>query len=407
MVSALRLAEEGYEVYLVEKEDTLGGQAKDIYYTLKGEDVQKFLSKLIEKVTSNNKIHIFTAATIEKIEGFVGNFKTTIKLNSSLKELEHGAVIVASGANEYQPTEYLFGKDKRVVTQRKLEELIATKKLNVSNQSSIVMIQCIGSRCDENPYCSRVCCSEAIKNALALKKMNKQVNVYILYRDVRTYGFKEDWYQKAREQGVLFIRYEEDDKPEVKLNKDKLEVLVKDLILEEKLLISADLVVLSTATVPSEDNKELSQLLKVPLNEDGFFMEAHAKLRPVDFATDGIFVCGLAHSPKFIEESICQANACAARACTILSRDELEVEGIVAEVNELKCKGCRLCKEICPYGAIDVELKKVLGKEKEVARVNPALCKGCGACSASCRSGSIDLKGFSDSEILTQIGALV
>ena len=407
MVSALRLAEEGYEVYLVEKDDKLGGQARSIYYTLEGEDVQKFLGELIDKVTSNDKIHVFTAAAVGKIEGFVGNFKTTIEVNSSLQELEHGIVIVTTGAKEYQPTQYLYGKERRVITQRELEKLIASQNLDFNSQSSIVMIQCVGSRNGDSPYCSRICCSEAIKNALKIKKVNRKANVYILYRDMRTYGFREDYYQEAREEGVVFIRYEEDDKPEVRVNGGKLRVLAKDLILSERLLIPADLVVLSTATRPLEDNKELSQMLKVPLNEDGFFLEAHVKLRPVDFATEGIFLCGLAHSPKFIDETICQANACVSRACTILSREELQVEGTVAKVNEVKCVGCRFCKEVCPYGAIDVSPKKVLGREKEVAQVNVALCKGCGACSASCRSGAIDVKGFSNEQIFAQIGALM
>jgi len=407
MISALRLAEEGYEVYLVEKEREPGGQAKDIYYTLEGEDVQKFLGELIGKVKSNDKIRLFTAAKIEKIEGFVGNFKTTVKVDSSLKELEHGIIIVATGAKEYQPTEYLYGKEKRVITQRELEKLIVSGKSDINTQTSIVMIQCVGSRNDKHPYCSRVCCSEAIKNALKIKEINKKANVYILYRDMRTYGFKEDYYQKAREEGVIFIRYEEGQEPEVKKGKERLEILVKDLILKENLLINADLVVLSTGTAPREDNKELSQMLKVPLSEDGFFLEAHVKLRPVDFATDGVFLCGLAHSPKFIEESISQANAAVSRACTILSREQLEAEGIVSIVNEVKCVGCTLCKEVCPYGAIDIKLKEILGKEKEVAEVNVVLCKGCGACAASCRSGAINLKGFSDEEIIEQIGAVI
>jgi len=332
MISALRLTEEGYEVYLIEKERELGGQARDIYYTLEGEDAQKFLGELINKVKSNERIHLFTGAKIENIEGFVGNFKTTIKIDASLQELEHGIIIVATGAKEYQPTEYLYGKDKRIITQRELEKLIVNGKFDINTKNSIVMIQCVGSRNDKHPYCSRICCSEAIKNALKIKEMNKKANVYILYRDIRTYGFKEDYYQKAREEGVIFIRYEEGKEPEVKKGKEKLEILIKELILKENLLINADLVVLSTGVVFSEDTEELAQMLKVPLNEDGFFLEAHVKLRPVDFATEGIFLCGLAHSPKFIEESISQANAAVSRACTILSKEKILAEGIVAFV---------------------------------------------------------------------------
>ncbi|MBC7190557.1 CoB--CoM heterodisulfide reductase iron-sulfur subunit A family protein, partial [Candidatus Aerophobetes bacterium] len=403
MVSALRLAEEGYEVCLVEKEDKLGGQANDIYYTLEGEDVQGFLKDLITKVNSNKKVHVFTSAKIEKIEGFVGNFKTTFKVGSSQKEFEHGVIIVATGAKEYYPVEYLYGKDERIITQRALEKLIFCKKLNITSGTSVVMIQCVGSRDEKRPYCSRICCAEALKNALEIKKINKKADVYIVFRDIRTYSFREDFYRKAREEGVVFIRYSEKEKPDVRINGKKLEVIVKDQVLGEKLLIPADLVVLSTGVVAPDANQELSKLLKVPLNQDGFFMEAHAKLRPVEFATEGVFLCGLAHSPKFIEESIWQADACASRACTILSRGKIEIEGEIARVNEVKCSGCRLCEKICPYGAIEIKVKKVLGREKEVAQVNAALCKGCGACSASCRSGSIDLKGFSSEQILAQI----
>jgi heterodisulfide reductase subunit A-like polyferredoxin len=394
MTSALRLAEEGYEVYLVEKERELGGQAKDIHYTLEGEDVQKFLGKLIAKVKSNDRIRLFSGAKIENIEGFVGNFKTTVKIDSSIKELEHGIIIVATGAKEYQPTEYLYGKERGVVTQRELEKLIVSGKLEVNTQNSMVMIQCVGSRNDKHPYCSRICCSEAIKNALKIKQLNKKANIYILYRDMRTYGFKEDYYQRAREEGVIFIRYEEGQEPEVRKGKEKLEVLVKDLILKENLLINADLVVLSTGVISSEDGEELAQMLKVPLNEDGFFLEAHVKLRPVDFATEGIFLCGLAHSPKFIEESISQANAAISRACTILAKDKILAEGTVVSVNEDRCNGCGICEAVCIYNAIEID------KEKRVAKVNEALCKGCGTCTGACFSGAINQRGFKREQIL-------
>jgi len=399
MISALKLAEEGYEVYLVEKERELGGQAKDIHYTLEGEDVQKFLGKLIDKVKSNDRIRLFTGVKIENIEGFVGNFKTTVKIDSSIKEFEHGIIIVATGAKEYQPTEYLYGKERGVVTQRELEKLMVSGKLEVNNQNSMVMIQCVGSRNDKHPYCSRICCSEAVKNALKIKQLNKKANIYILYRDMRTYGFKEDYYQRAREEGVIFIRYEEGQEPEVRKGKEKLEVLVKDLILKENLLINADLVVLSTGIISSEDGGELAQMLKVPLNEDGFFLEAHVKLRPVDFATEGIFLCGLAHSPKFIEESISQANAAISRACTILAKDKILAEGIVVSVNEDICSGCGICEVLCHYSAIEID------EQDKVAKINAALCKGCGTCCAACPSGALDLKGFRRKQILSMIKA--
>ena len=399
MTSALRLAEEGYEVYLVEKERELGGQAKDIHYTLEGEDVQKFLGELIAKVQSNDRIRLFSGAKIENIEGFVGNFKTTVKIDSSLKELEHGIIIVATGAKEYQPTEYLYGKERGVVTQRELEKLMVSGKLEVNTQNSMVMIQCVGSRNDQHPYCSRICCSEAIKNALKIKQLNKKANIYILYRDMRTYGFKEDYYQRAREEGVIFIRYEEGQEPEVRKGKEKLEVLVKDLILKENLLINADLVVLSTGVIASEDGEELAQMLKVPLNEDGFFLEAHVKLRPVDFATEGIFLCGLAHSPKFIEESISQANAAISRACTILAKDKILAEGTVVSVNEDRCNGCGICEAVCIYNAIEID------QEKRVAKVNETLCKGCGTCTGACFSGAINQRGFKREQILAMTKA--
>jgi len=399
MTSALKLAEEGYEVYLVEKERELGGQAKDIHYTLEGEDVQKFLGKLIDKVKSNDRIRLFTGVKIENIEGFVGNFKTTVKIDSSIKEFEHGIIIVATGAKEYQPTEYLYGKERGVVTQRELEKLMVSGKLEVNTQNSMVMIQCVGSRNDKHPYCSRICCSEAVKNALKIKQLNKKANIYILYRDMRTYGFKEDYYQRAREEGVIFIRYEEGQEPEVRKGKEKLEVLVKDLILKENLLINADLVVLSTGIISSEDGGELAQMLKVPLNEDGFFLEAHVKLRPVDFATEGIFLCGLAHSPKFIEESISQANAAISRACTILAKDKILAEGIVVSVNEDICSGCGICEVLCHYSAIEID------EQDKVAKINAALCKGCGTCCAACPSGALDLKGFRRKQILSMIKA--
>ena len=406
MTSALKLADEGFEVYLVEKEKQLGGNLKDIHYILYGEDVQKYLQSLIKQVKDNKKIRIFTDTEIENVAGYIGNFKTTIKNKQKTLEFVHGIIIVATGAQENNPKEYLYGKSDQVLTQRELEHKIAIDIFSIGDNQNVVMIQCVGSRDDDHPYCSRVCCTEAIKNALKIKEVNNKANVYVLYRDMRTYGFKEDYYQKAREKGIIFIRYTPDRKPKVKQDDDRLTVKIFDELLNEELSIQTDILVLSAGIVPLDENYRLSQMLKVPLNEDGFFLEAHMKLRPVDFATDGVFLAGMAHSPKFIDESISQACAAVSRACTILTKDYLELPGKVAKVIEARCVGCGLCVEICSYQAIELVTKTIDGKEKIVAQVNEALCKGCGACAGACYSGSIQHSGFTDSQILKMIKTL-
>ena len=407
MTAAQKIAQAGYEVYLVEKESELGGKARSIHYTLDGNDVQSNLESLSGEVKKDPRIHLMTETTIEKVEGFVGNFKTQVRNGNEVKEFDHGVIIVATGAEEYRPKEFLYGQDTRVITQKELEERIVLHPDKLKDLKNVVMIQCIGSRDDDRPYCSRICCSEAIKNALKLKSMAPEMNVYVLYRDIRTYGFKEDYYEKAREAGVLFIRYEPEREPRLETGGDGLQVFVHEPILHDDLLIRTDLLVLSQGIVaPYEENEHLSKMLKVPLNADGFFLEAHMKLRPVDFATEGIFLAGLAHSPKSIEESISQANAAVARALTYLSKKELETIGTISEVDEKKCIGCGLCESVCPYKAVEILTKRTIIGEKQVAQINKALCKGCGACTASCRSGSIDLKGFTNAEVVAQITEL-
>lgn len=403
LTSSLKLAEQGFETFLIEKEKELGGNLKNIYCTLHGENVQDFLKDLIQKVKNNDKIQIFTGAEIENISGYVGNFKTIIKDKNTKMELDHGIIIVATGGQEYKTSEYLYGKDKRVLTQRELEQRIFNGSFRINNNQNVVMIQCVGSRDEDHPYCSRVCCSQAVKNALKIKEINEKANVYVLYRDMRTYGFREDYYQKAREKGIIFIRYTADKKPLVRKDSDQLLMRIYDILLNEDLVINTDILVLSTGIVPLEDNKKLSQLLKVPLNENGFFFEAHMKLRPVDFATDGIFLAGTAHSPKFIDESISQACAAVSRACTILTKEYLELPAKVAHVFDKKCVGCGLCVEVCSYKAIELVTKKVDEKEKIVAQVNEALCKGCGTCAGACYSGAIQHLGFTDQQILKMI----
>ena len=399
MTATLELAEQGFECFLVEKEAELGGNSRKVYSTLEEDDVQELLENTTQKVKENQLIRVFTNAEIQEINGFVGNFKTTIKSDGQEQSLEHGAVILACGGEEYKPTEYLYGENKRVVTQLELEQQLTNQSLKAKDLNNIVMIQCVGSRNDERPYCSRICCSQAVKNALKIKEGNPKAKVYILYRDLRTYGFKEDFYREARAKGVIFIRYDENQEPQVSREKGKLKVEVFNLVLKKKIALNPDLLVLSVGIVPRSGRKELSKMLKVPLNEDGFFLEAHVKLRPVEFATEGVFLCGLAHSPKPLSENISQAKAAAAKAATLLSKDSVVSGGYVAEIDKEKCKGCGLGVQACYFGAISYN------EELEVAEVNPVLCKGCGNCAAICPSGACQIAGFLDEQILSQVSA--
>jgi len=400
ITAALSLADQGFESYIVEKENVLGGNYRKIYYTLEGMDAQKHLKGLIDRVKKSELIHVFTGADIRKIEGFIGNYKTTVTTKEGEQSFEHGVVIVATGAYEFETKEYLYGQSDRVLTQRELEKLIADKDDKVVKAGSVVMIQCVGSRNAERPYCSRYCCSEAIKNVLALKQADPAKDITVIYRDIRTFGLKEDYYKQAREANVKFVRYDEDRKPEVKSEDGRVSVTVFDPILNEPVKIETDLLALSVGTVPNPANEQIGKMLKVPTNQDGFFLEAHVKLRPVDFATDGVFMCGMAHAPKLSDESITQANAAVSRACTILAKDYIEAEGKTAYVNKERCMACGLCELNCPFGAVAVDLNE------GCAVVNAVLCKGCGVCTASCRMNAIDLNGFNNEEILAQIAAL-
>jgi heterodisulfide reductase subunit A len=398
MTVSLELAKQGFEVHLVEKEKELGGNLRHIHYMLGSEDPQERLRSIIKEVTENEKIHVHLDAEVADIEGYVGNFKTTLTHSSDRKVINHGITIVATGAVEYKPTEYLYRIDPRVLTQRELEERLAMGQFNAK---TVVMIQCVGSRNEERPNCSRICCAQAVKNALKIKELSPETDVYILYKDIRTYGFIEDYYRKAAGEGVLFMCYDDEHKPKVTRENGTLEVLAMEHILKTWFPIEPDLIVLSAATIPNPDNEHIAQMLKVPLTKDGFFLEAHMKLRPVDFATDGVFLCGLAHSPKRVEESISQACGAAARAATILSKKRLEVEGAIANVNEDLCSGCRICEAVCEYGAIEMKEKD----GKLVSSVLEALCKGCGVCGSTCPTGAISMLHFTDEEILAQVRA--
>jgi heterodisulfide reductase subunit A len=403
MTSALSIANQGHEVYLVEKETDLGGTARRIHSTLDGLDVQAYLSDLVGQVHQHQLIHVHTDATITDATGYIGNFVTTVKSERGNMEIKHGATVIAVGTDVYKPNEYLYGEEDKVLTHLELEERINNGDEDVINSRNLVMIQCVGCRNEDRNYCSRICCSESVKNALTLKEVNPEMNVYILFRDIRTYGYNEDYYREAADKGVKFIRWEPEDQPEVEAVEEGgqpvLRVTVPDYVLGQKLAIDADYIALAAAVIPHSENPEISQLFKVALGPDDFFKEAHVKLRPVDFATDGVYLCGTAHYPKLITETINQANGAAGRTLTLLSHDTVTVSGSVCDVKEEDCVSCGACISACTYNAIEF-VETPQGKK---ARVNPVLCKGDGLCNAKCPTNAIFLKHFTDQELISQI----
>jgi heterodisulfide reductase subunit A len=407
MTCALSIAKQGHEVYLLERDNDLGGTARKIHYTLDGMDVQPYLHDLMREVYQNQLIHVYTDAVITEATGYVGNFVTKVTSERGPTEIKHGAAVIAVGADAYKPTDYLYGEDDRVLTNLELEDRIIKGEEQLINSQSLVMIQCVGCRNEDRNYCARICCNQSIKNALKLKKINPQMDIYILFRDIRTYGFAEDYYRDASDNDVKFIRYEPDDKPRVEAAEQEgrpvLRVAVTDPILGQKLAIDADYLALAAAVIPPAGNREISQLFKVALGPDEFFKEAHVKLRPVEFGTEGVYLCGMAHYPKHIPESINQAYGAASRALTLLSHDIVTVSGSVCEVEEKKCMGCGACISACTYNAI--EFRKTRQGKKAV--VNPVLCKGDGLCNARCPTGAIFLKHFTDEDLLSQIDAAV
>mgnify|MGYP006278046205 CR=1 FL=1 len=400
MTAALSVADQGFDVTLVEKEGKLGGRLNDIRLGFQKQNPGTLLEETIKNVNENEKIDVMLSSELEDIGGYVGNFKSTIRIPDGSKEIEHGVIIVATGADEYKPTEYLYGESDKVILQKDLEEQIAGNDIP-ADLREVVMIQCVGSRDDDHPWCSRVCCSQALKNALALKEKSPETNIYVLYRDIRTYGFREDYlYRRAREKGIVFIRYEEEKPPEVSKKNGKIEVRIKDHVLNRMLTLHPDRLVLSAGMVPAF-NEPTARLLKVPLTQDGFFSEAHAKLRPVDFAADGIYLCGTAHSPRFVEESITQARAAAARALQILSKETLRTKGIVVTVNPRKCIACEVCVGVCSYDAREFD------PVKGYVTVNEVLCQGCGACAVACPNGATQQNRFTRKQIYGMLEALL
>ena len=438
MTAALELAELGFEADLVERDEELGGNLRTAHYTLEGGKPQELLRSLIERVGANELVEVYLNTEVRELRGSKGSFLTTLALADGSDEvLEHGAIIVATGAQPATTTEYLYGQHERVVTQKELEKLIANNESQIEHWRSVVMIQCVGSRDvreprsndESRPYCSRVCCSHAIKNALKLKELNPEVRVYVLYRELRTYGFHELYYREARDKGVVFIRYElcpepfdpsaelragyaQDrpveglpDKPRVEASSrgaagEGLRVHLSEPILGQEIALDADLLVLSTGIAP-HDNGALSEVLGVPLDEDGFFQEAHPKMRPLDFLREGVFLCGLAHSPRLIDETICQAKGAAVRAAALLGLPRLESKDTLVTVNPRLCSFCGLCVEVCPYEA------RYLDYDERVAKVIEVLCKGCGVCAMVCPNKATAQVAFEPRQMLMAIDALV
>lgn len=401
MTAALSISNQGFDVHLVEKSDELGGNLPRVKKTVEGFKPCELLKKLEAQIGESERITVYKNSTVKECKGFIGNFKSIIDNNGGDIEIEHGAAIIAVGANESKQDEYLYGKNKKVHTQLELEELLEKDPDFAESLNEVVMIQCVGSREPGNMMCSRVCCTEAIKNAIAIKKANPKTNVAILYRDVRTYGFKEQYYNKARELGVLFFRYDLDGKAVVSQNSaGDLDVRVQDLNSGLNLSFSPDVLALSVAMAPATDNETIGTVFKVPVNLEGFFLEAHMKLRPVDFASDGLFLCGACHSPKFIDESVSQAQAVAARAARILSADMMEVSGVVSVVDADKCAACLTCVRTCPYNVPQINAEGA-------AEIEVAMCHGCGICASECPAKAIQLMHYKDAQVIAKTKALL
>ena len=407
MTCALSIARQGHEVHLVEKAKELGGMARRIHSTLEGLDVQTYLDDLIRAVYQNPRIHVSHEASIKAVDGYLGNFVTTVETEGRIKTIKHGASVLAIGADVYTPSEYLYGENEHVYTHIDLGGEIAKGNETVIHAENLVMIQCVGCRNEDRNYCSRVCCGHAVKNALKLKEENPDMRIYILFRDMRTYGFREDAYREACEKDVRFIRYTPEDPPEVETAKeggqDVIRVTVTDQILGQRLELDADVLSLAAAVIPSAATREIASLFKVTLSPDEFFKEAHVKLKPVEFAADGVFLCGTAHYPKHIPETINQAYGAAGRVLTLLSNDTVVASGSVAEVVEYDCVACGACITACTYDAIEF----IDTPKGNKAWVNPILCKGDGVCNAKCPTSAIVLKHFTDEEICGQIDTAV
>ena len=396
LTAALSFAEQGFEATLVEKSAELGGNARNLYYTEDDAKPAEYVRKLVQKIDNQPLITVYKEAQISAITGSCGNFSSTISINGQSQTISHGVVVAATGGQEYQPVEYLYGQHPAVMTQKEFESLLVSEPDRIKDIKRITMIQCVGSREPENLYCSRVCCTAAVKNSLKLKEINPNAQISVLYRDIRTFGLKETYYLEARQQGVRFYRFERKDKPQVTAQEDTLTISVFDAQLQAPIQLQADLLVLSAAIRPHAESKQLAEVMRLALDEDDFFMEAHPKLRPLDFASPGVYLCGLAQGPKFAAESIAQARGAVSRAVMVLSKKEIVAEGMINRVDESLCRACGECQNACHFEAISV---KETSHGRKQAMVIEALCRGCGVCNVACPTGAASVSHFKDEQI--------
>ena len=405
LTAAKELGDLGYPAVLLEKGDALGGNSLLLNKTYKGEEIKPVVQQLVQDVENHENIEVWKNARLTSATGSVGHFSSTVDVGGETKQLEYGAGVIATGATESRPDYYLLGSDSRVMTHLDFDRELREEPEKVANIQTAVFIQCVGSRTPERPYCSRVCCTHTMKSAISLKETNPEMNVFVLYRDIRTYGLREDLYTRAREKGVVFIRYDLEDMPDVSQKGTELQVGVTEHILNRKVNISTDRLILATAIVPRESS-ELVELYKCGLNEDGFMNEAHPKLRPVDMSVDGLFLAGICNYPKSIDESVSQAKAAASRAGVLLSRDVMKLDAIKAEVTE-HCDGCALCLDVCPYGALSLIDISEEGEDRKLIKVDKAVCKGCGLCEATCPKDGINVEGFTVDQLRSQVDTLL
>jgi len=398
MTAAIGVADQGFHTVLIEKEDQLGGNAQKLKTTWRGESIEKMLAEIISRVESHPNITVYKSAILDSASGSVGNFVSSVNVNGTLREIQYGAAIIATGALEYEPAEYLYGEDDRVMTHLQFDGRLGKDGTFVKDMGSVAFIQCVGSRDSERPYCSRVCCTHSVKSAIQVKSENPDCDVYIFYRDMRTYGEREDLYRQARELGVMFLRFSIERKPEVRIEDGRIFLQAPDLVLQHHLKISVDYLVLASAIVARKDNQDLVGLYKCGMNGDGFLNEAHPKLRPVDLSTEGVFAAGLCHYPKPVEETIAQALAAAGRTAVLLSKKTRALPGTVSKHNRELCMSCLACYRACPFGALYIDT------DGRVSH-NEVKCTGCGICAGICPAKAFQVQNVRDDQIIAMVDA--